>query len=131
MYVFWRCFIKLKAGSKTDDVVDALKVLNKTQRVDAIKDGAVVLPYKALKKLSKGTGLEAHHLIEKRFADVLGINSNDILSIALDKDTHQKITNAMREKLPYSTLFNRRNYSAQDIWDATKKFTLILEWMII
>lgn len=111
----------VKAGSKTDDVVDALKVLNKAQKIDVIKDGGVVLPYKALKKLSKGTGLEAHHLIEKRFADTLGIKSNDILSIAIDKETHQKITNAMRNELPYSTLFNRKNYSAQEIWNATKK----------
>ena len=114
----------VKAGSKTDDVVDALKVLNKTQRIDAIKDGAVVLPYKALKKLSKGTGLEAHHLIEKRFADTLGIKSDDILSVAIDKDTHKAITNAFKDKIKYNTLFKKSGTlytstaSAQDIWNA-------------
>ena len=111
----------LKAGSNADDVVDSLKALNKVQRIDAIKDGAVVLPYKALKKLTKGTGLESHHLIEKRFANTLGISENDILSIALDKDTHQKITNAFRKALPYSTMRNPQNHSMQKIWDKTKE----------
>ena len=93
----------VKAGTKADDVVDTLKALKTADRIDAIKDGAVVMSYKNLKKVSAGTGLEAHHLIEKRFMGKLGIeNSDDILSIAIDKDTHQAITNSFRKKIGYN-----------------------------
>lgn len=44
------------------------------------------MSYKNLKKLSKDTGLEVHHLIEKRLAGALGIkNTDEMLSIAIDK----------------------------------------------
>jgi hypothetical protein len=43
------------------------------------------MAYRDLKKITKGLGLEAHHLIEKRFADIIGVKANDILSIGIDK----------------------------------------------
>ena len=72
-----------------------------------------------------GTGLEAHHLIEKRFADNLGMNANDILSIAIDEDTHEMITQLFREKIHYNTVWMKEGiaYTAtalpQKIWDTT------------
>lgn len=117
----------LKTTSKSDSVADSFKVLKVADRAKAIKDGALTMPYKALKKLSQNTGLEAHHLIEKRFAKKLGINENDILSIAIDPDTHKKITKAFRDEIDYggvSAKKGRRNTqsaSVQEVWDATVK----------
>ena len=42
-------------------------------------------------------------MIEKRFAQNLGIkNADDILSVALDKDVHKKITKAFRDEIGYN-----------------------------
>ena len=71
----------------------------------------------------KGSGLETHHLIEKRFADRMGLEADDILSIAINKDTHQQITNLFRKKIGYaldlSKPYRTTNVDAQKIWDAT------------
>ena len=116
----------VSVGGSADEVVDTLKVLNKAERTKKIKDGAVVMSYKNLKKLSKDTGLEAHHLIEKRFASALGIdNADDILSIAIDKDTHQLITSKIRDRIGYkndiSKALRTDTANAQDVWKATVK----------
>jgi hypothetical protein len=58
----------------------------------------VTASYKYLKVMAKGTGLEVHHLIEKRFANTIELKANDILSIAIDKKTHDKITKLFRKK---------------------------------
>ena len=41
--------------------------------------------YKELKALTKGAGLEVHHLIEQRFAETIGQNADEMLSIVLTK----------------------------------------------
>ena len=40
-------------------------------------------------------------MIEKRFADVLELNANDIPSIVLTTDEHRKFTNLWRESIGY------------------------------
>ncbi|MCK4764789.1 MAG: hypothetical protein KAW12_21505, partial [Candidatus Aminicenantes bacterium] len=67
-----------------------------------------IKPYKALKKSLKSTGLQAHHLIERRFAKRLGINPGDIPSIAVTKIEHQAFTNAWRKLIPYGISGTRR-----------------------
>jgi hypothetical protein len=57
--------------------------------------------YDALKTVLKGTGLEAHHLIEKRFAATLGVDASKMTSIALTKAEHQAFTNAWRKAIGY------------------------------
>lgn len=109
----------IKTAGKADDVVDAFKALSKADRLAAAGGGNLVMGYKNLKKVVKGLGLEVHHLLEKRFAKTLGLKADDILSIAIDKNTHQSITNAMRKALPYDTLFTKHNYSEQEVWKAT------------
>ena len=42
-----------------------------------------------------------HRRIEKRFADVLGVDPNDMISIALTPAEHQVFTNAWRKAIPY------------------------------
>ncbi len=65
-------------------------------------------------------------MIEKRFAQNLGIkNADDILSVALDKDVHKKITKAFRDEIGYNNqkkakiVTNAAN--PQDIWEAVCK----------
>ncbi len=56
-----------------------------------------------LKRFTKKSGLEVHHLIEKRFAEELGLDKGKMLSIILDPKDHQKITNAWRKIIPYGS----------------------------
>lgn len=51
----------------------------------------------------KGTGLQAHHLIEKRFAFVVGQRSSQMASIAVTKSEHLVFTNAWRSAIPYGS----------------------------
>ncbi|KRF27640.1 hypothetical protein ASG93_29290 [Paenibacillus sp. Soil787] len=122
----------LGRGAKAvNQVVEGLNKLEKSEKIAAIQGGKLVMAYSDLRKVSKGTGLEAHHLIEKRFIyqinkglEAAGKNKiveNDILSIAIDKDTHQKITNLFRQKIGYAydnKTIRTDNAELQDIWDA-------------
>jgi RHS repeat-associated protein len=58
-------------------------------------------PYKALRLLIKATGLEAHHIIEKRFAKIIGEKAANMLSVAVTEAEHQAFTNAWRRLAPY------------------------------
>ncbi|WP_152754121.1 hypothetical protein, partial [Clostridium estertheticum] len=90
--------------------------------------------YTDLKKLIKksglsgnGKGLEAHHLLEKQFADVLGVNKNDIISVSLTPQWHRNVNSAMGNNIDNlinskldSILTNTGKSSAgvQEIWEA-------------
>lgn len=56
--------------------------------------------YKDLMKLKKGTGLHAHHLIEKRFASILGVKQGDMAAIALKPAEHLPFTKAWAKAIP-------------------------------
>jgi RHS repeat-associated protein len=76
--------------------------------------------YKNLNRVLKGvrkagTYLEAHHLVEKRFARILGVNENDMLAIAVTEAEHQVFTNKWRHIIPYGTTPTR-----QEIDDAAR-----------
>src|SRR5690606_19837283 len=60
-----------------------------------------IQPYNQLTKALKGTGLQAHHLVEQRFAGVLGQNARQMASVAVTKAEHQAFTNAWRQAIPY------------------------------
>lgn len=49
----------------------------------------------------KGAGLQAHHLIEKRFAGLFGQRASQMLSIAVTPTEQQVFTNAWRAAFPY------------------------------
>ena len=58
--------------------------------------------YKELKKLikesglsGKGEGLEAHHLLEKQYADKFGVSQGDIISVALTPEWHRGVNGEM------------------------------------
>ncbi len=57
--------------------------------------------YRVLRKSIRGTGLQAHHLIEKRFAATLEMKASEIPSIALPKVVHQVFTNLWRNAISY------------------------------
>lgn len=61
--------------------------------------------YKDLDKLTKGSrkaqGIEIHHLIEQRFAGLLGQTPGDMASIVLTIEEHRGFTNAWRQAIPY------------------------------
>ena len=75
--------------------------------------------YKALIKQLKGTGLQAHHIIEQRLVRHLGIDLNSILSVALTPAEHQKFTNAWRQVFKYG--MDYRTLSIDDIWKAAQE----------
>jgi hypothetical protein len=58
-------------------------------------------PYGKLSKELSGTGLAAHHLLPKRFAKILGMDVNEMASIALTKAEHDVFTQAWRDAIPY------------------------------
>ncbi|HEY7550089.1 MAG TPA: RHS repeat-associated core domain-containing protein, partial [Hyphomicrobiaceae bacterium] len=60
-----------------------------------------IVSYGTLAKTLSGTGLRAHHLIEKRFAEVMGQNPDDMLSIAVTVTEHQVFTNMWRNAIGY------------------------------
>jgi len=68
------------------------------------KSVAKFKPYKILSKEASKEGKEAHHLLEKRLAERLGItDSGTIPSVALTRAEHQKITNELRKEIAYGT----------------------------
>lgn len=61
-----------------------------------------VRTYSALRVLNRGSGRQAHHLIEQRFKDLFK-DEPDLLKKAtsLSPDEHQAFTNLWRDKIPY------------------------------
>ncbi len=119
----------IKVFNKFDNIADTARAVKITDniidgaKVATLNGQAIVAPYKELRKIVSGKGLEVHHLIEKRFANALGIdhkNVNDILSVAIDKDFHRKITSEMRGIIGYrgdtKTQFNSQNAPVWAIW---------------
>jgi hypothetical protein len=62
------------------------------------------LPYNQLRKLTKGSSQQAHHLVEKRFAGLFGQKQGQMLSVPLSPQQHQVFTNAWRTEIPYGPL---------------------------
>jgi hypothetical protein len=79
--------------------------------------------YKELRTLTKGTGLEVHHLIEKRFAGVLGVKPNSIPSVALTPQEHEIFTQLWRQQIGYDNqlrALTTSNATPADIWNAAQ-----------
>ena len=81
----------------------------------------VIGKYNELRKLAQGTGLQVHHIIEQRFAPLLGSNPLNWPSVVLSPEEHQAITNAWRALIPYSNSasnLNTNTATVQDVWNA-------------
>lgn len=74
--------------------------------------------YTSLRGILKGTGMNAHHIIEKRFAPTLRVNPNSMASIALTVEEHAVFTSRWRDALPYG---NRTPYTKAQIQTAAKQ----------
>ncbi|MDQ0114627.1 RHS repeat-associated core domain-containing protein [Paenibacillus harenae] len=78
-------------------LVKSFKGMSKSEIRGTIQMGKMILDYTTLKEIAKViSGIQVHHLIEKRFAKNLGIKQDDILSTAIDPGTHTKITNKFK-----------------------------------
>ncbi len=83
-------------------------------------------PYSVLRKLTKGTRLAVHHIIEKRFAETLRVSEKDMLCVVVDRETHRLYTNAWRSEIPYRNLrnlfgFNTRTATLGDVYHAARQ----------
>jgi hypothetical protein len=104
-----------------DTVHDAGKAIDNGKDFANAIDGAIDT-YSNLRKANKGNGLEVHHIVEKRFADAIGIareNTNNMLSIALDKQTHRMFTSLWRDEFKYGTNYSK--LKPEDIWNAAQR----------
>ena len=77
-----------------------------------------IMGYNALRKLLSGTGLEAHHIVEKRLVQHLGIDINNMLSVAVTKSEHQVFTNAWRSIFPHGMDYT--DVTIDMLWDAAQ-----------
>lgn len=57
--------------------------------------------YRTLKNRKPGSKLEVHHLLEKRFAVILGVRPSIMLSVVVTRPEHNKFTQAWRTAIPY------------------------------
>lgn len=74
--------------------------------------------YKSLRKVLKGSGLEAHHIIEQRLVKHLGFNLNEMLSVAVTKSEHRMFTKAWRDIFNYGMDYSK--IGVDDIWEAAQ-----------
>lgn len=94
-------------------------------------------PHKELRKQTKGTGLEAHHIVEVRFIEGLNkkhkicLDKSQVPSVALTKEEHRKFTNQWRKAFEYGT----RDYNevkVEEIWDTAQRiyanYPELLDW---
>ena len=95
-----------------DRVVDGFGALSKAKEYG-------IKSYNALRKSLKGTGLQAHHIIEQRLVRYFDIDVNSMLSVAVTPAEHQKFTNAWRQVFKYGTDY--RFVTKDDIWEAAQK----------
>jgi len=74
--------------------------------------------YNVLKEELRGTAYVAHHIIEKRFSEIVGIGKGDMASVALTSQEHQIFTNLWRNQIPYLT--GTATATKEIIWKAAQ-----------
>ncbi len=84
-----------------------------------LADIAGIRTYKELRQISKGLGVDVHHLIEKRFASLMGQAPREMSSMIVTKAEHQAITNAFREAIPYGS--GTAQATKQTVLDTARK----------
>jgi hypothetical protein len=80
--------------------------------------------YKDMRNAIKGLGLHAHHIVEQRFASLLGVNPRQMLSVALTPEEHQAFTNARQNAIGRINSLNPINTATatrQDVWLAAQR----------
>lgn len=104
----------IRFANRIDNLVDAADNIHDTAKVI---DGSIDT-YKNLRKINKGSGLECHHIVEKRLIKFFdkNINESEMLSIALTHEQHLGFTRAWRSHLKYGGTYN-----VDDIWKAAQE----------
>lgn len=116
----------LEQGAETDE--SGRIVVSDEQDVVLTPEGDLIGPYDQLKNHLHEEGLqasrdgekitwEAHHLVESRFLDDLGLSSNDAPSVALDANEHMNLIHGqdgVDQELPRGVL-----YDADQVIDGT------------
>lgn len=75
--------------------------------------------YAQLRNALSGTGLQAHHLIENRFATLMGQTARQGLSVAVTPAEHQVFTNAWRAAIPYGA--GTANATVEQVLNAARQ----------
>lgn len=118
----------LRTGNRVlniaDAGIDALKLGDELSSFNHAAEFGVD-SYKNLKKsveatYSTGSGLEVHHLIERRFAKQMGMKEADMPSIVLTKDEHRQFTAAWNKAIG-------RRGTSNTINTETADYNIILE----
>ena len=106
-----------------DRATDGIRIINHLDDgadiVALAKNGdRVIDSYKELRKATKHTGLEAHHLLEKRLLKGIdiGIDADDLVAVALTHEQHAVFTKRWRAALPYGQKYS----NLKDILDIAK-----------
>ena len=86
-------------------------------------------PYSTLRQFTKNTLLQAHHLIEKRFASAMGMLKDKMPSMALTRAQHQVFTNEWRRWLPYGGGMPSRQTVLDTAAKVYKDFPEILQFL--
>jgi RHS repeat-associated protein len=60
---------------------------------------ADILRQAVINQLGRGSGLQVHHLLEQRFAQILGQNADDMLSIVVTRAEHDVFTAGWRTQI--------------------------------
>jgi hypothetical protein len=111
----WLCFL----GFSSPGAYGSLKYADKYD----------ICSYNLLTELLKNTGLSAHHIIPQRFAQLLGLDPNRMLCVAVDGNEHQYFTNLWRMMIPYGE--GTVNASKEQILEAARliyqHYPMILE----
>ena len=76
--------------------------------------------------VGNGSGLHVHHIVEQRFARIIGVaDESSMLSVVLKPEEHAWFTAKWREEIGLSSWTSRRlrtdNASRDDIWRAAQK----------
>ncbi len=83
--------------------------------------------YRELRKATTGTGLQVHHLVERRFANLLRLTtsqSGSIPSVVVTPEEHQVFTNEWRSVIGYVNSISNINTSKatyQDVYSAVNR----------
>ena len=86
-----------------------------------------IQPYWRLRQTMCGTGLQAHHLIERRFAHLFTNTAGGMEAIAVTRAEHQIFTNAWRFLIPYG--YGTRAASAAQVNNAAR--TIYADYPVI
>ena len=70
--------------------------------------------YSKMRQLTRGVeGVESHHLLEKRFHEVLKVRKGSMLSVGLTKEQHKVYTDRWADLYPYGT--NYKELEPEDL----------------